>query len=228
MKLPFLISVPHAGIKIPAEVQSLCELTERQIVEDGDEGAAEIYDLRDEATAFVTTDIARAIIDLNRPEDDRRADGVVKTHTIWNIPVYSRALPENLIEILLEKYYRPYHGLLSKLSGKALIGIDCHTMAEFGPPIGPDTGQERPKICISNAKSSCPDSWLEMLAECLNKDFHDDVSINEPFKGGFIIRKHAGEIPWLQLEISRAPFMSNSEKRERLLVSLGRWCNRIK
>ncbi|NIQ82806.1 MAG: N-formylglutamate amidohydrolase, partial [Anaerolineae bacterium] len=87
--LPLLISVPHGGPKIPPEVESICVLTQEQIVEDGDEGAGEIYSIEDEVAAFVTTGVARAFVDVNRAEDDRRADGVVKTHTIWEIPIYS-------------------------------------------------------------------------------------------------------------------------------------------
>ena len=88
MKLPLLVSVPHAGIRVPEEAEPYCILTSEQIVEDGDVGAAEIYTLEPEVEAYVTTQIARAIVDLNRAEDDRRADGVVKTHTCWNIQFY--------------------------------------------------------------------------------------------------------------------------------------------
>jgi N-formylglutamate amidohydrolase len=100
-------------------------------VADGDEGAAEIYDLKDHAAEFVTTDIARAIVDLNRAEDDRRPDGVVIA-----------------------------------------------------------------------------------------------VTTNEPFSGGYITRLHGKEHPWLQLEISRAPFMSNAEKRLGVLRALTDFCEK--
>ena len=83
MTLPFLVSVPHAGLSVPPEVEGLCILEEQDIIEDGDEGAAEIYyPLKDQVTAFVFTDIARAIVDMNRREDDRTKDGVVKTSEV--------------------------------------------------------------------------------------------------------------------------------------------------
>ena len=44
--------------------------------------AAAIYcPLEQYVGAFVTIDIARAIVDLNQAEDDFRKDGVIKTHT---------------------------------------------------------------------------------------------------------------------------------------------------
>jgi len=222
--LSLLISVPHAGLKVPPEVKGICTLTRQQIVEDGDEGAAEIYSLRGEVASFVTTDIARAVVDLNRAEDDRRADGVVKTQTIWEVPVYSEPLSDELVEMLLTKYYRPYHDQLSVLAKNAKLGVDCHTMAASGPPIASDAGQERPLICLSNAEGTCSESCLTRLAECLENSFRASVSINSPFKGGHIIRSHAHELPWVQLELSRAPFLSIAQKRSCVLKALTDWC----
>jgi N-formylglutamate deformylase len=221
--LPLLISVPHAGLKVPPEVESICTLNQEQIVEDGDEGAAEIYSVGDQVAAFVTTDVARAFVDVSRAQDDRRADGVVKTHTIWEIPIYSQALSEELVKALLRRYYRPYHQELSRLARKVRMGVDCHTMAEVGPPIGPGAGEKRPLICLSNAEGSCPDAWFKSFAECLERSFEVKVSLNSPFKGGYIIRSHAHELPWIQVELSREPFLTIAEKRQRFLAALTQW-----
>jgi N-formylglutamate deformylase len=222
--LPLLISVPHAGTKIPSEVESISMLTPKQIIEDGDEGAAQIYAIRDQVTTFVTTDIARAFVDVNREEEDRSPDGVVKTHTIWKVPIYRQSLSEDLIRMLLDKYYRPYHRQLSKLASEIKLGVDCHTMADVGPPIGPDAGKKRPLICISNAEGTCPETWFDQLADCLEEEFEIKVSKNSPFKGGYIIRSHAHELPWIQIELSRAAFLSHEEKRMKLLEALKGWC----
>jgi formiminoglutamase len=224
MKPPLLISVPHAGLLVPEIVRSDCVLSKKDIVEDGDEGAAEVYDFADEVAQYVTTDVARAVLDMNRPEDDRGADGVVKTHTCWNVPVYRGPLSEDKVEELLETYYRPYHGALESPEKGVVLGIDCHTMAAVGPPIGPGPGIERPAICLSNADGTCPREWIGSLADCLERSFGEKVSINHPFKGGYIIRRHSDKLPWAQLELSRAPFAGNREKRRLLLEALGEWC----
>ena len=224
MKLPILLSVPHAGRRIPPEVQDVCILTEKDIIEDGDVGAAEIYyPLEEKANAFVTTDIGRAIVDLNRAEDDFWKDGVIKTHTCWDVPVYSTYPSDETIAELITKYHRPYHARLSELAKTAKIGIDCHTMAAFAPPVAPDSGAERPPVCLSNAEFTCPQEWIESLARCLSLSLDLPVSINEPFKGGYIIRSHAKEIHWIQLEYSRAPFLSNKRKSTLLLNALEDW-----
>ena len=227
MKLPLLISVPHAGRNVPEEARPYCILTPQQIVQDGDEGAGEIYDVGGSVADFVTTDVARAIVDLNRAEDDRRADGVVKTHTCWNVPVYSERLSETLVQELLARYHRPYHARLAQPAPGVRLGIDCHTMAATAPPVGPDPGSARPHICLSDAGHTCPRPWLRQLALCLDRAFETDVSINKPFEGGHIIRAHCREIPWMQLELSRAPFLSLAEKRQRVLDAIECFCTAV-
>lgn len=227
MKLPLIISVAHAGLEIPPEVQDYCILSSDQILQDGDEGAGKIYDLRGEVTHFVTTSIARAIVDMNRAPDDRREDGVVKTHTCWNIPVYRAPLTEGMVQTLLANYYQPYHNRLSKLSQEVLFGIDCHTMAGVGPPLGPDEGQERPHICLSNAEGSCSQVQLERLAGCLEEQFGFAPAFNKPFRGGYIIRAHAAELPWVQLELSRSPFCSLEQKHLGVRAALKKFCRTL-
>jgi formiminoglutamase len=227
MKLPLLLSVPHAGQRVPPEVGNLCALTAKDILEDGDEGAGELYDLREYVSGFVTTDIARAIVDVNRAEDDSRKDGVIKTHTCWDVPVYKSPLPEETVKNLIERYYQPYHKKLRDMALEGVkIGVDCHTMAAVGPPVGPDAGRKRPNLCLSNGEGTLPDTWLSELAGCFASAFGFAPAINVPFKGGFIIRSHSAEMPWVQLEVSREPFMANSEKKERLLKALRCFCAR--
>jgi N-formylglutamate amidohydrolase len=228
VKLPFLLSVPHAGIWVPPQVAEYCILNQQEIIEDGDEGARELFRLEDEVESFVTTNVARAIVDMNRADDDWGSDGVVKTHTCWGVPVYREKPPQEAVDKLLDTYYRPYHLQLSDLAKKGVkAGLDCHTMATTGPPIGPDPGCERPLICVSNADGTCPRDWLGSLAMCLGTSFGVHVSLNKPFKGGFIIRRHSGELPWIQVEFSRAPFASIFEKRLRFGQALSRWCELV-
>ena len=226
MKLPLLASVPHAGLTVPEEAEPYCILTPAQVVEDGDVGAAEIYSLESELEAYITSDVARAIVDLNRAEDDRRPDGVVKTHTCWNIPVYREVPPDDVVKQLLNRYYYPYHARLRELAGTEVrLGVDLHTMAATGPPVGPDPGVERPWVCLSNGEgTTCPPDWIVSLKECFEKGFGPNVRINDPFKGGFITRSHAVELPWIQVELSRGPFMSNRKKRLAVLHAIQRWC----
>lgn len=228
--MPLLISVPHAGTRIPYEVLELNRLSRRQIVSDGDAGAATIYGpLKNHVRHFVAADVARAYVDLNREETDIRKDGVVKTHTCWDEPVYSSPLSPERVRTLIRKYHRPYHQKLETLArGGVIMGIDCHTMAETGPPVGPDSGMRRPHVCIGDTGgTSCPGPWTELLAKCLKRSFEGEVRINSPFGGGWVTRRHQQSLPWIQVELSRAPFASESEKGLRMLKALRLFCRSI-
>jgi len=220
MKLPILISVPHAGFEIPSEVKTYNLLTQEEIICDGDEGASEIYAIESHVQAYVTTDIARAFVDVNRAANDRRPDGVVKTRTCWNVPIYVAPLPEDMIQMMIKKYYRTYHEKLTNFTSDVKFGIDCHTMAEIAPPISPDPGQKRPLVCLGNADGAFPVDWLGIMKDCFEQSFKVEVSLNEPFKGGYIIQAHASEMPWLQVEISRTNNMDNEEKKKKFLDTI--------
>ena len=226
MALPLLLSVPHAGTEVPPEAKPYCILNTDQIGADGDEGAAETYALVDHVEAHMTTNVARAIVDLNRAPDDFRPDGVVKTHTCWQEEVYSPFPPSEVVQALLERYWHPYHRQLQghSASGRFLLGVDGHTMAAVGPPVGPDAGKPRPRACISNDDRTCPSEWMVTLQESLVRLLGGEVTINTPFRGGFITRTHAAEMPWLQIELSRAPYMTNAQKRQAVFQALRELC----
>jgi formiminoglutamase len=85
-------------------------------------------------------------------------------------------------------------------------------MAEQAPPIAAQAGQRRPLICLGNAHGeSCPMPMAETLAACFREVFMLDevqVTLNEPFSGGFITRTHGNNpIPWIQLEINRSLYL---------------------
>jgi formiminoglutamase len=128
---------------------------------------------------------------------------------------------------MISKYYRPYHKKLSHLSASVKLGIDCHTMAEIAPPISPDPGQERPLVCLSNANGTFPTDWLEAMKDCFQQCFEVEVSLNRPFKGGYIIQAHASEIPWVQVEISRSGHLDNNEKKKKFIETIRKFHSTI-
>jgi N-formylglutamate amidohydrolase len=228
MELPLFISVPHAGTHIPPEVKHLCILQPQDILADYDAEADGVYStLEKQVTGFYTTEIARSLIDLNRAPDQLGGDGVIKSHTSWNIPVFKQFPDDILIRKLLEKYFFPYHEKLSLAGTNRAIrlGIDCHTMSAIGPPTGPDPGRERPLVCLSYADGTCPQEWIESLASCFSETFRHDISINSPFQGGYIIRRHGSEMFWVQIEISQTTTYPIEFKKNCLLEGLKHFCH---
>lgn len=227
--LPLFLSIPHAGTRVPDEVQDICQLSSEQIRLDGDLGAAEIYSFKDHVINTITTDVARAVVDLNRSEDDRRPDGVVKTHTIFDEPIYTRPLSGDLVETLLDRYYRPYHKMLhNSVDCGARLFVDCHTMAEFGPPVGPDPGEKRPMVCLGDCNgTSIPKDWMTELKRSFERSFDFPVTVNSPFAGGHITRTYKKLAPWVQIEISRSNELTLERKRQGVLEALTSFCHRV-
>lgn len=226
-KLPLFLSIPHAGLDVPAEVVDRCVLSNDQLRLDGDDGVSVIYSFVDQVAAHITTNIPRAIIDVNRAENDRRADGVIKQTTIWKEPVYSEPLNDELVNELIVRYYRPYHAKIESADmSNILLAVDCHTMAAFGPPVGPDPNVRRPMICLGdNHGKTLPKKWMDDLCSCFEKQFPGDVAINQPFSGGYITQTYGQSFPWLQLEVSRTDELDNLDKRDRVLNALQDFCS---
>ncbi len=222
-KLPILVSSPHAGLYVPPAVRDLCILTPEEIAADGDVGASAIYGpLKDHVEVFTTSVVARAIVDLNRPINDRSKDGVIKTHTCWDVPVYREEPSAEAVRELLNDEYTPYHERLTDAASWGLkLAVDCHTMAAIAPPVAPDPGQERPLVCLGdNHGRTLPPGWMDQLVKAFGAAFETEVAVNEPFAGGHITRTHGKEMPWVQLELSRDTSMSTAEKGERVLSAL--------
>jgi len=224
MVLPLLLSSPHAGLMVPDYLKANCLLTVDEIVKDGDEYAQAIYaPLKEKVQAFVSSDIARAVLDLNRAEDDIRKDGVVKTHTCWENKIWRQMLDQDAIQTLLNAHHRPYHQQLSTYAKQKelLFAVDCHTMAAFGPPVGPDPDASRPNVCLGNANGqSCPEEMMDIILSAFQAHFPGEVTVNRPFSGGYITQQHGKEMPWVQLELSRGDFATPEKKSEWVYAAL--------
>lgn len=234
--LPVLVSVPHGGLLVPPEVRAFCRLDLPAMLEDGDTWAGRVYDLEGRVKDYHLFLPARAILDPNRAPADLppgNPDGVVKSETvsgtkIWRNP---RGLDAGRIEELMLRYYRPYHEKLAEAAQKPglLLALDCHTMLDRAPHTAPVPGKKRPLICLGNRGDengeqsgealTAPPGLMHSFKAALEKYFkdlqdHDAaplVTLNDPFKGGYITRKHgtASPLPWIQVEINRSLYLAN-------------------
>ncbi len=225
--LPLLLSVPHGGLKIPADVAERSALSSDDIMDDIDLFTPELYDLGDLVRHSMVADIARPFVDLNRAPEQvppHFPDGVIKSHTCYNVTVYKSGMQpdEAMVAHLLQAYHAPYHSELERRlrePGVELM-LDCHSMSEFPPPIAPDRDERRPQVNLGDSGArSCPRPITEMLASCVAEAFAldaRDVTINSPFQGGYITRRHGGHPrPVIQLEINRALYFDPEDPHRR-------------
>ena len=219
---PVLLSIPHGGTEVPAEIHDRVTISARDQFEDSDACTQEIYGLGDAVLAQVQSQIGRAYVDMNRAEDDRppeNPDGVVKTQTCHGRIIYlpGKELDDKWIQRILDTYYVPFHQSISSALAEhsdLQLALDCHSMEKVAPAISPDPGELRPLICLGNNHGkSCPPEMTERLAACFCKGFglqEQDVVLNKPFAGGYITRKYGeGTLPWVQVEMNRILYLSD-------------------
>lgn len=217
--VPVIISIPHGGLGVPPEIRRLTGLSRRDLMWDGDAGTRDIYRISMPGIRVVEAVIARAFVDVNRDpgkRPPRYPDGVVKTITTYGKPVYREgSFPGRFtVDCLLERYYRPYHETLRRLarSGAFQLGLDCHSMADRSPPVSKQPGLRRPLVNLGDdGGRACPPALTRRLVEIFCGVFRlppDQVTINHPFRGGFITRSHGGHpLPWIQVEINRRLYL---------------------
>jgi len=238
-KLPLLISIPHSGLKVPAELEELCRLDLPAILRDGDTWAGHLFNLKENVQAFFQFAAARAVVDPNRAADDlppKNPDGVVKTVTVDGEPVWKNpgGLTAEQVEFLLSEYYYPYHQSLAEASQNRglILGLDCHTMLELAPQSSPRPLEKRPLVCLSNRGDqngdkldeplSAPPDLLRALGNALERRLREVkkdrsvpiIALNQPFRGGYVVRKNRdlGLIPWIQVEFNRSLYLSSDPR----------------
>ena len=236
--LPFIVSIPHGGLTVPPEVADRCALTDEEIFDESDAYSRELYGVADIVLGEVTHDVARAIVDLNRPQEELppEADGAVKALTSFNRPVWRPdATPDlDLQMALLERRYHPYHRRLEELleahRGEVRLLIDCHTMSAKGPPAARDAGERRPLICLGNlgceegaagrsGRTSLPAPTIVRLRDIMEDLFISDpaaadetdlIALNRPFVGGHITSHYSSKgFRVVQIELSKALYLDD-------------------
>jgi len=144
-RTPVLVSVPHYG------TEPLPHITRDDYREPSYEtfayGFADTFvgdlygDLDEEGATVLATPFSRMFVDVNRRRDDfehhdgevRSRRGVVRTHTMRDVPIFARPLALADLEARLQAHYDPYYSTLERLLtelrhayGYALL-LDGHT-----------------------------------------------------------------------------------------------------
>ena len=218
-RLPVLLSVPHTGLQIPGDVQQQCVLSPAEIFEGSDVGAADIFfPLRPYVAAVVTTTISRAIVDVDRSEDDRYSfDGVLKTRTRFGARVWRKPPGDETAELLLERFHKPYLARLEELSGEVVLGLDCHT----APP-DRISSRGRPHVSLGG---ECPADWLDLLAGSLRCSLGPLPVVTDSSQDGHISRSRPGGIPWIKLRFSAVKNGEWGPRRTAILRALQELCS---
>jgi N-formylglutamate deformylase len=220
--MPILVSVPHYG------TQALPGITADHYREPSfatfaygfaDTFAADVYgDLHEDGATVLATPISRMFVDVNRRRDDfehhegavRSKRGVVRTHTMREVPIFARPLAASELEARLRAFYDPYYAMLERLlhdlraAHGAVILLDGHTGS-------PRRMKDHQVIIGTCNDATCAPALVSAAASVFARhgfDVHENVS---GYTGGNVVatfgRPPAG-VHALQIEINAALLMT--------------------
>jgi N-formylglutamate deformylase len=214
-KRPILVSIPHAGARVPEEVQDNVALTSQELLHYTDLFTDAIFHLED--VHCVVNDISRVIVDVNRAPDDisteykEAAEGVI-VHTTWDGKrVYKRNPSSALAGKMIRAYHDSYHDRIDTFIPHVQFLFDCHSYLPVGPKLKADSGMPRPDVNIGNVNYSTCSREQTIFVREFFQDRGYSVAVNFPYTGKYVLGHHCHRrrmppflVPGLQIEINEA------------------------
>ena len=219
---PLLVSMPHIGTDIPADLRAHYVPRALQ-VEDTDWHLARLYNFLDELGASVLMPkTSRYVIDLNRPPDDAPMypgasnTELCPTRFFTGEPLYhSRQAPDATERARrCHNYWQPYHSAmateLARLKaqyGYALLW-DAHSIRSEIPWL---FDGRLPDLSIGTASATSADPALTAaVLQACGAYPQFSTAVNGRFKGGYITRHYGHpdqDIHAIQLEMCQNLYM---------------------
>jgi N-formylglutamate deformylase len=235
-----LISIPHAGEKVPKQCTWLEGLPEKVLMCDVDRFVDALYlPIMDEMrVSFVKTEWHRYAVDLNRVPGDVDQLTMAEAHEVagkhsrgfhWfkttlGFQLMPGPMPKKTHDELVKLVYTPFHDELAKLSKKMLaknedqiLHLDLHSMPSKGTSEHRDPGELRADVVISDqlGKSASKEFRNLILMSFLEEGFK--VAYNWPYIGGRITELYGqpeARHHTIQIELNRALYMDENSKQK--------------
>lgn len=238
MKLPFFVTIPHSGERVPEDCSWLRSLPETTLMCDVDRFVDQLYEptLRALAVPWVKTEWHRYAADLNRVPADVDASSVqgdstpagthsrgfhwvmTTTETVLMPSPMSRDLHHKLVQLIYEPFHqsvRNHYEEFKKQGATAVYHLDLHSMPGLGTNQHRDPGQLRADIVVSDcqgqsARSEFVDLVLTSYARAGFK-----VGYNWPYFGGRVSEQYgqpARGQHTVQVELNRSLYMNEESK----------------
>jgi N-formylglutamate deformylase len=222
---PLLISLPHDGIALPAEMaERMTDSAKR--VPDTDWFVSRLYSFAESLDAsIIVPTYSRYVVDLNRPPDDlslypgQNTTGLCPTVQFSGEPVYLPGEEPTPAEIAqrVDSFWRPYHDALAKelkrlhaTHGRVLLW-EGHSIKSQVPFLFEG---RLPDINVGTAGgSSCEAATQARIERVLTAQSRYSWVSNGRFKGGHITRHYgrpADGIEAVQLELVQSNYMDEA------------------
>lgn len=237
-QIPFFVTMPHSGEKIPDSCDWLKNLPEEILMCDVDRFIDVIYEplLQEKSITYHKTDWHRYAVDLNRvPEDidctsvegslnpvgsfNRGFHWVVTTqdHQLLLAPL--KREQHNELKTLI---YDPFHQKVNEIynqffkNNDVVFHLDAHSMPSVGTKMHRDPGERRADIVISDSLGkSCDPRYRDLvIAAYVIAGFK--VGYNWPYVGGRLTEQYGrpdlGQHA-IQVELNRDLYMDEVSKK---------------
>ncbi|HTV85753.1 MAG TPA: N-formylglutamate deformylase [Dyella sp.] len=221
---PLLISLPHDGSHIPADLAKRLRPAARR-APDTDWHVAKLYEplAKDLGASVIKPVVSRYMVDLNRPADGhalypgRRETGLVPTVGFDGEPLYLDGQEPDAEEIgqRIETWWRPYHQALAaelerlKAQHGHVVLWDGHSIRSHVPMLFEG---RLPDFNLGTADgASCGAQLQWNLTGVMEAQSRYDFVLNGRFKGGYITRHYgnpAHGIEAVQLELAQSQYMN--------------------
>lgn len=217
---PLILSMPHPGTGLPAEVHATLNETGRA-VPDTDWHMRQLYSVAERfQPTIVEAGLSRYVIDLNRDPSGvslypgQATTELVPTTTFDGQPIWTT--PPDAAEITRrrEAYFQPYHEALAAEIArvKALHGWcllwDCHSIKSVIPRLFPDT---LPTLNLgTNSGTSCAAPVEAAVVKAMAAVPFTQI-VNGRFKGGWITRHYGAphaQVHAIQMEIALSAYLA--------------------
>ena len=219
---PLLISIPHVGTNIPADIAAtMTPIAQR--TEDCDWHLDRLYAFaREFGASFLMPANARYVIDLNRPPyganlyPGQDTTGLLPVDTFDKEPLYLDGhLPDDAeVARRRELYWKPYHealaahlAALKAKHGKVLLW-EAHSIRSHVPRFFPGRLTDF-NFGTSNGTSAVA-GLAEALVDVVERNGSYSAVANGRFKGGYITRQYGRPsegIHAVQLELTQITYM---------------------
>ena len=220
---PLLISLPHDGSVIPADIAERMTPVARRSL-DTDWHVGRLYAPLAEAlgASVLRPSLSRYVVDLNRPADGhalypgRRETGLVSTIGFDGAPLYVTGSEPDADEVArrVAQYWQPYHDALSgelvrlvREHGRVVLW-EGHSIRSRVPML---FDGQLPDFNLGTADGpSCTPALQARLEGVLRAQSRYSHVVNGRFKGGYITRRYgrpAEGANAVQLELAQCNYM---------------------
>jgi N-formylglutamate deformylase len=221
---PLLISVPHDGSYIPADIAARMHPAARRSP-DTDWHVARLYEPLAQAlgASLLRPFASRYVVDLNRPADGhalypgRRETGLVSTIGFDGNALYASAEAEPdaaEVQRRVNDFWQPYHAALQQELAR-LRALHGHVVLWEGHSIRSRVPMlfdgRLPDLNLGTAGgASCSPALQQRLEAVLREQDGYDSAVNGRFKGGYITRQYGrpnAGVEAVQLELAQCNYM---------------------